>query len=243
MLRDGMHQTAVHTGLALYRTNSLDGGQPLTADAPDGGYVQVACPVEGVTARANPVSFGDHFSQAAMFYRSLTPLEQAHIVEAFTFELGKCHEQAVKERQLQVLADVDESLCAQVAAGLGLPAPQGSPPGDATLSPALSQVATEPGPIAGRKIGVIADAGADLAGIGKLRKAAAKQGASVLVIAPTGGALAHGARQEPVGRHLLTARSVEFDALVVAGGTTPSGDIKLALLLQEAFRHAKALGA
>jgi catalase len=90
---------------------------------------------------------------------------------------------------------------------------------------------------------VIADAGADLAGIGKLRKAAAKQGASVLVIAPTGGALAHGARQEPVGRHLLTARSVEFDALVVAGGTTPSGDIKLALLLQAAFRHAKALGA
>jgi catalase len=144
MLRDGMHQTAVHTGLALYRSNSLDGGQPLTADAPDGGYVQVACPVEGVTARANPVSFGDHFSQAAMFYRSLTPLEQAHIVEAFTFELGKCHEQAVKERQLQVLANVDESLCAQVAGGLGLPAPQGSPSGDVTLSPALSQVATEP---------------------------------------------------------------------------------------------------
>jgi catalase len=136
---------------------SLDGRQPLTADALDGGYVQVACPVEGVTARANPVSFGDHFSQAAMFYRSLTPLEQAHIVEAFTFELGKCHEQAVKERQLQVLANVDESLCAQVVAGLGLPAPQGSPPGDV----ALSQVATEPGPIAGREIGpgvVTADA-------------------------------------------------------------------------------------
>ena len=44
-------------------------------------------------------------------------------------------------------------------------------------------------------------------------------------------------------RTLLTARSIEFDALVVAGGTTPSGDIKLVLLLQEAFRHAKVLGA
>jgi hypothetical protein len=32
---------------------------------------------------------------------------------------------------------------------------------------------------------------------GKLRHAAAKLGASVPVIAPTGGALAHGARQEP----------------------------------------------
>jgi catalase len=243
MLRDGMHQTLVHTGVAPYRPNSLDGGQPLVADAGDGGYVQVARLVEGATVRANPVSFSDHFSQAAVFYRSLTPLERAHLVEAFTFELGKCCEQAIKERELQVLANVDADLCAQVAAGLGLPAPKGSPPSEVTLSTALSQVVTEPGPITGRKIGVIADAGADLAGIGKLRKAAAKLGASVLVIAPAGGVLGRGARQEQVDRTLLTARSIEFDALIVAGGTTPSADIKLVLLLQEAFRHAKALGA
>ena len=62
-----------------------------------------------------------------MFYRSLTRVEQAHIVEAFTFELGKCYEQSIKERELQVLANVDADLCAQVAAGLGLPAPNGKP--------------------------------------------------------------------------------------------------------------------
>ena len=39
-----------------------------------------------------------------MFYRSLTKIEQDHIAEAFTFELGKCYEQAIKERQLEVLA-------------------------------------------------------------------------------------------------------------------------------------------
>ncbi|MGD0068172.1 MAG: catalase-related domain-containing protein [Streptosporangiaceae bacterium] len=178
-----------------------------------------------------------------MFYRSLTPLEQAHIVEAFTFELGKCYEQAIKERELRVLADVDADLCAQVAAGLGLPAPTGSPAQEVTLSPALSQVVTVPWPIAGRKIGVVADAGSDLAGVDKLRKAAARLGATVLVIAPAGGVLRHGARRETVERTLLTTRSVEFDALVIAGGTTPSGDIKLTLLLQEAFRHCKTLGA
>ena len=241
MLRDGMHQTAVHTGLAPYRPNSIDGGEPLVATADEGGYVQTPRPVEGTVVRDSPVSFDDHFSQPTMFYRSLTPLEQAHIVEAFTFELGKCYEQAIKERELQVLANVDADLCAQVAAGLGLPAPDGSPAADAGLSPALSQIVTEPGPIAGRKIGVIADAGADLAGIGKIRKAAAKLGATVLVIAPVGGVLGSGASSQAVDRTLLTARSVEFDALVVAGGTTPSGDIKLTLLLQEAFRHCKVL--
>jgi catalase len=243
MLRDGMHQTAVHTGLAPYRPNSIDDGKPLVATADEGGYVQVSRPVEGTVVRASPASFDDHFSQATMFYRSLTPLEQAHIVEAFTFELGKCYDRAIKERELQVLANVDADLCAQVAEGLGLPAPGGSPAGDVILSPALSQIVTEPGPIAGRKIGVIADAGADLAGLAKVRKAAAKLGATVLVIAPAGGVLSRGARTETVQRTLLTARSVEFDAIVVAGGTTATGDIKLTLLLQEAFRHCKALAA
>jgi catalase len=102
---------------------------------------------------------------------------------------------------------------------------------------------TEPGPIAGRKIGVIADAGADLAGIGKLRRTLAKLGASVLVIAPVGGVLAHGAQTQTADRTLLTARSVEFDALVIADGTSPASDIKLVLLVQEAFRHCKAVAA
>jgi catalase len=212
-----------------------------TAD--EGGYVQATRPVEGTVVRDSPLSFGDHFTQPAMFYRSLTPLEQAHIIEAFTFELGKCYDRAIKERELQVLANVDADLCARVAAGLGLPAPSGRPAADADLSPALSQIVTVPGPIAGRKIGVIADAGADLAGIGKIRRAAAKLGATALVIAPVGGVLGSGARKETVDRTLLTTRSVEFDALVVAGGTTPTSDIKLTVLLQEAFRHGKALGA
>src|SRR6202050_4131212 len=212
MLRDGMHQTAIPAGLAPYRPNSIDGGKPLVATADEGGYVQIPRTVEGTVVRSSPVSFGDHFTQPAMFYRSLTPLEQAHIVEAFTFELGKCCEQAIKERELLVLANVDADLVARVAAGLGLPAPVGSPAADVALSPALSQVVTEPGPIAGRKIGVIADAGSDLAGIGKVRKAAAKLGASVLVIAPSGGVLGSGTHTETADRTLLTARSVEFDA-------------------------------
>jgi len=243
MLRDGMHQSAIPAALAPYRPNSIDGGKPLVATADEGGYVQTPRLVEGTVVRASPVSFGDHFSQPTMFYRSLTPLEQAHIVEAFTFELGKCYERAIKERELRVLANVDADLCAQVAAGLGLPAPDGSPATDAGLSPALSQVITEPGPIAGRKIGIIADAGADFAGVDKVRNAAAKLGATVLVIAAAGGVLSDGAHTQTVDRTLLTARSVEFDALVVAGGTTPTGDIKLTLLLQEAFRHCKVLGA
>jgi catalase len=243
MLRDGMHQTAIHTGTAAYHPNSIDGDEPLLADEKHGGYVQTARRIEGTAVRAQPSSFDDHFSQPTMFYRSLSPIEQAHVVEAFTFELGKVYEKAIKERQLQVLANVDADLCAQVAAGLGLPTPKGSPAKDVTVSPALVQILAEPGRIEGRKIGIIADPGSDLAGVAKLVKAAAALGVTALVVAPVGGVLKSGRRQVTVDRTLATARSIEFDALVIASGTAASADIKLVVMLQEAFRHCKAIAA
>jgi catalase len=243
MLRDGMHQTAIHTGTAAYHPNSIDGDEPHPADEKHGGYVQTPRVIEGTAVRAQPSSFDDHFTQATMFYRSLSPIEQTHVVEAFTFELGKVYEQSIKERELQVLANVDTDLCALVAAGLGLPAPKGSPAENVAVSPALVQLLAEPGRIDGRKIGIIADAGSDLAGIAKLVKATAALGVTALVIAPVGGVLKSGRRSITVDRTLATARSIEFDALVVADGTTPTGDIKLVVLLQEAFRHCKAIAA
>ncbi|MBI3217044.1 MAG: catalase [Mycobacterium sp.] len=243
MLRDGMHQTAIHTGVAPYHPNSIDGNEPAPADDKHGGYVQTTRVIDGTAVRAQPASFDDHFSQATMFYRSLSPIEQAHVAEAFTFELGKVYEQAIKERELAVLANVDTELCALVAAGLGLPAPKGSPATDIVVSPALVQLLAEPGRIDGRKIGIIADAGSDLAGIARLVKATAALGVTALVVAPVGGVLKAGRRQVTVDRTLATARSIEFDALVVASGTAPTADIKLVVLLQEAFRHCKALAA
>ncbi|AGZ42354.1 catalase [Actinoplanes friuliensis] len=239
-LRDGMHQAVVHRGIAPYLPNSLAGTE---GPRPEGGYVQVPRLVEGPKVRANPVSFDDHFSQATMFYASMSGIEKVHLIEAFTFELGKVYEQPIRERMLTVLAEVDTDLCAQVAAGLGLPAPQGTPATDVRPSPALSQITGVPGPIAGRVVGVVAGPGADLAGIAKLRAALTAEGAVLRVISPIGGTLRKGTREEIIERTFLTTRSIEFDALLIAGGAGNLKDIKLTVLLQEAFRHAKAIGA
>lgn len=241
-LRDGMHQTAVHRGQAPYLPNSIDGGGPFTTD----GYVEIPRAISGQAVRENPASFDDHFSQAALFYHSLTPVEQVHVTEAFTFELGKCYEQAIKERYLTVLAKIDTALCAAVAAGLGLPAPTGEPVPHGEVSPTLSQIVLEPGPITGRIIGVVAGPGADLAGIEKLRKPLEAAGAVLRVIAPHGGVLGKGKSKQVVERTFLTARSIEFDAVVVAAGvaeTPDAGDIKARILLLEAYRHSKAIAA
>ena len=63
----------------------------------------------------------------------------------------------------------------------------------------------------------------------------------LLYTAPDGAVLKSGRRSEIVERTLLTAPSIEFDAVIVAAGTAP--DVRQIPLLQEAFRHCKPIVA
>ncbi|GAA3884866.1 catalase [Streptomyces lannensis] len=264
MLRDGMHQTAVPRGVAPYRPNSLDGGCPFQAGADTGAYVEVPVRIpEATKVREAPESFSDHFSQPRRFWLSMSPVEREHIIGAYTFELGKCYEQAIKERALLVLARIDSELCEQVAAGLGLPAADPTaPPADVEPSPALSQVGRT-WPTDGRVIGIVTGPEGDLDGVRTVREAVLEAGMVPLVIAPTGGTLSAAQGELTVQRTYATARSVEFDAVLVAGNpgmgsdaygardakgkpaatSQPASDPRVALLLSEAFRHGKAIGA
>jgi catalase len=207
--------------------------------------------------RANPVSFDDHFSQVRLFWASMTPVEQEHIINAYTFELAKCYEQTIKERQLQCLADIDPVLCAQVATGLGLPAPEPTRPlADVTPSAALSQIGGR-WPADGRVIGIVVDPDGDLDGVSQVRREVFAAGMVPLLIAPHGGLVG----DLPVQRTFATARSVEFDAVLLGGAPVPAPDAlpgrdakagaagsalvdpRVLLLVEECWRHAKAIGA
>lgn len=139
---------------------------------------------------------------------------------------------------------MDTELCQRVAGNLGLEAPAGAPAVDAGSSAALSLVPAAPGPIAGRVVGVLVGPGADGAGVEALGKALDAEGATLYVLAPTGGAVARAGGPLPVDRTTLTTQSVEYDALVVAGGSSAAGlatDPWAAVNLAEAFRHHKVL--
>ncbi|GIJ48214.1 catalase [Virgisporangium aliadipatigenens] len=257
MLRDGFHQHAVHAGVAPYRPNSLDGGNPFPAGDKENAFLDVPVRVaEAPKVRANPISYADHYSQVRLFWLSMSPVEKEHIVRAYTFELGKCYEQAIKERQLRCLANIDPLLCEQVATGLGLPVPEPTEEfADVTPSPALSQVGKKwPGD--GRMVGIVIDPDGDLEGIPLVREAIFAGGMVPLLIGPHGG-MVNGL---PVQRTFLTARSVEFDALLLAGAPAPAPDAlpsrdakaaavatvvtdpRVALLVEECWRHSKVIG-
>ena len=75
-------------------------------------------PVEGVKQRERAVSFGDHYSQATLFWGSMAPPEQDHIVGAFSFELGKVSDDAIQDRQLANLANVLDPAVIVIGGGL-----------------------------------------------------------------------------------------------------------------------------
>lgn len=257
--RDGYHQQAVHGGVAPYKPNSLDGGCPFFAGADEGAFVDVPVTVpEASKVRENPATYDDHFSQARLFWTSMTPVEQEHIVAAYSFELGKCYEQAIKERQLLALANIDDELCARVAQGLGLPAPERTVQYDEPdPSPALSQVG-ETWPTDGRMVGIVVDPDGDLESVAQLRETLLAAGLLPLLVGPHGGDLGDGLVAQ---RTFATARSVELDAVVVAGAAPPAPDAvpardakaggssgvrtdpRVDLLVEECFRHSKAVAA
>ncbi|QOC95324.1 catalase [Micromonospora craniellae] len=259
MRRDGFHQHAVHAGVAPYRPNSLDGGNPFPAGDAENAFVDVPVRVaEAPKVRASPASFDDHFSQARLFWLSMSPVEREHIVRAYTFELGRCYHQAIRERQLQCLANIDPVLCAQVAAGLGLPAPEPTMPlADVTPSPALSQLGRQ-WPTDGRMVGIVVDPDVDLDTVRDVRRAIFAADMVPLLIAPHGGLIG----DLPAQRSFATGRSVELDALLVAAAPAPAPDAppapdsqvgappaagpvdpRVLLMVEECWRHAKAIGA
>jgi len=242
--RDGFGQQAVVEGIAPYNPNSLGRGCPFPAGA--NGFVSVPREVAGTRARVRAPSFSDHFSQATLFWRSMSDTEREHIVGAFSFELGKCLSEDVKDRVLANLAHVDAELTKLVAANLGKAAPKGKPAKDIAVSPSLSLMPSAPSPVTGRVVGVMATDGVDDAGLRSVSRALTAAGALVIVIAPHGGAISGTTGSVNVDKSAMTTQSVEYDALVVAGG---SGTVALgndpytALNLDEAFRHYKPIGA
>jgi catalase len=266
MLRDGLHQHAVHTGVAPYKPNSLDAGCPFTASAAEGGYIEFPTPVAGARrAREAPATFADHYSQARLFWLSLSPTEREHVVAAYSFELSKVREPAIRARTLKTLANIDSYLCGQVAAALGLPTPQADQPqAEVRPSAALSQLGGT-WPTAGRVVAIVADEASDLASVRAARQAVFDADMVPLVLGPTGAPLGGGEDKVAVQRTFAAARSVEFDAVVLAGAPGRGGDAdpardakaaapavsadgaaatdpRIVLLLAEAYRHAKPIG-
>jgi catalase len=251
--RDGHMQMAVPKGRANYEPNSLtkageDGGP---REDPKGGFRTAPVPVEGEKVRLRAETFADHYSQARLFFRSQTEIEQAHLASAIVFELSKVSLTHVRERVLANLQNVDETLAQRVADGLNLPLPKASEPAvapiDLDASPALRIVGKYPDTLKGRKVAILVADGSHGAIIDAVRATVEGDGGSVFIVAPKiGGAKLKGGKTLTADGQLAGSPSVLFDAVAIV-----LSDDGCAQLLKEgaavdfakdAFGHLKAIG-
>jgi catalase len=245
---DGYGQHAVPVGTTSYVKNSLGRGCPALAE--QDVFRHYTERVDGHKIRQRAKSFQDYYSQARMFWKSMSAVEAKHIVAAFGFELGKVEVPEIRRRVVDELNRVDHHLATSVAAKLGLAEPAQEPVDDKMpASPSLSQLNTATDSIATRKIAVLAADGVDVAGVGRFGEAMRRRGAVVEVLAPVGGGTLSGGSggELPVDRAITTMASVLYDAVVVPCGpqsvTTLAGDGYAVHFVAEAYKHLKAVGA
>jgi catalase len=265
--RQGIHRTQINTGRVSYNPNSLGGGCPFQAGKMEGGFTSFEERIDATKIRKRSKSFFDHFSQPALFYQSMTEHEQRHIQNAFSFELGKVKTVPIRQRMVNMLLEIDESLAKIVADNLGLvprrlPQPiTGSIPADAILedyysikgklpiekSPALSMSNKLQKDIKTRKIAFLVCDGVDDKAFTDIKKQLCEKDAVVNIIAPKQGFVTTSkGEQFPIDESFLTAASVLFDAVYVPNKNqikTLVENADAVHFVQEAFKHCKPIAS
>ena len=267
--RDGHMRQQINAGRTSYSPNSLGDGYPFQSKMAEGGFTSYPEKINASKVRERSRSFFDHFSQAKLFFNSQSDPEKNHIIDALSFELGKVETVAIRERMLGILSQVEKSLATAVAYNLGLHVPKKpeepmnhSIPADGDPkqfqpfkaqssideSAALSMVGTIKNSIQTRKIALLASDGMDEASLTTMKKTLEAAGAVTHVIAPKlGNIIASNKAVMAADQSFLTAASVLYDAVYIAGGdlnaANLAGEPDAIHFVNEAFRHCKAIAA
>jgi catalase len=244
--RDGYGRQTINVGQVSYHKNSLADNTPETSTAEEGGYVHYQEKIDGRKIQARSDSFKDHFSQARLFWNSMTPPEKQHIIDAFCFEVGKVKNKDVKQQVVDMFANVDRALATTIADAVGVNPPAATEESTVTeSSPALSQEKTAKLPNT-RKIAVLIGNNFDEDEVNSVVDALLDAGMIVDIVSEKLGEV-HSNNQlsVEVNETFLTVHSVLYDGLYVVGGEADNQqkfENDIADFINEAFRHYKPIG-
>ncbi|MAL98205.1 MAG: catalase HPII [Alteromonadaceae bacterium] len=254
--RDSMHRQTINTGQASYEPNSIDGGWPKeTPPGPEnGGFESHHERIDAHKIRARSDSFGDHYSQAQLFWNSQSDVEKEHIIAAYAFELSKVKRPYIRERVItEILPNISVDLARAVGKMHGLDAPS-SPTASAEelgkssqkTSSALSLMARLPGNIKYRKVALLVADGVDSGQVLDLKQKLEAEGAMAMIIAPTMAPVKGSDGNSVMPDAMLNGQpSVTVDAVIVPGGQDSVSKLAKSgqgrYYLQEAFKHLKVI--
>ena len=204
--------------------------------------------------RGKPEKFAEHYNQATLFFNSQTPVEQAHIIGAFRFELSKVTIPAIRQRMVSGLRNASEELATALAQSLGIELPEAMPRAienvptlELDSAPSLSLMAL-PGEagIATRKVAIIVAEGMAGAPVTQAMDALTQAGAVTRLLSTRLGFVADSeGKHFEVDATLENTPAVLFDALVLPDGRDAvealSKDGRTLEFLKDQYRHCKSI--
>ncbi|WMJ75183.1 catalase [Cytophagaceae bacterium ABcell3] len=260
----GFMKQTINKGKVNYWPNSLGGGCPVMANGDMSGFVHYMEKVEGQKIRKRSESFQNHFSQATLFWNSMSMPEKKHIIKALHFELGKVESKEVRQRMVnEILNNIDHELAVKTAEGIGV-----APPSTSTMdkikesisnavasgrmvedSPALSiERNKKADSIKSRKVAVLVSDGFNYDEVEQVKNKIMEFGGKAKIISKFKGKVKSAEGKElEVDKNHITTGSIMFDAVYVPGGKESVEAMKKqgdALhFINEAFKHCKPIAA
>jgi catalase len=248
----------------------LDGNSPHQSTVEEGGFDSYQEKIDANKIRARSDSFTDHFTQAALFFNSQTEYEQQHMIDAISFELGKCDTEHIRSRVCYVLNQIDKKLAKNVADNLGIEIPKkidgpinrGVPAGadmkkyeskpkkkgGLEKDPALSMANTVKDTIKTRQIAILVADGFNANDVKTMKKALEKEGAMAKIIGMKSNNVTDlDGNEMNVDMALRTVASVLFDAVYIPGGEKSVAALAkksdVIEFINDSFTHCKAIAA
>lgn len=243
--RNGFSRQRIDVGQVSYHKNSLANNTPSTSTAKEGGYVHYAEKVEGKVIKAQSESFNDHFSQARLFWNSMTPPEKQHIIDAFNFEVGKVESKNVRQQVVDMFVNVDKEMATTIADNIGVNKPTGEQSSVTAVSPALSQANTNRFPYS-LKVGVVIGNGFNDVEVKSTIEILSSYGVWVDTIGEKLGMVkGENGLEIMVSQTFSTTAPVLFDSLYIVGGEAINQakfNADTVYYINESFKHYKPIG-
>lgn len=249
--RDGQGQHNITPGRFNYWPNRASVVPPAEAKEAYWDYPEK---IVGFKQRLNSKKFADHFSQAQIFWNSMTPIEQAHIINALCFELAKCDDPSVYENMVQRLADIALPLAQAVAEKVGVAPPQkAGKSNEGRTMKGLSMTEFTPeaqglaSTIATRMIAILIADGFNYIEYEAVKATLTAAGALVFTVGAKRSTI-----MSDVGKgvtpfqHFDANRSTMYDAVYIPGGSHVEilkKNGRAIHWIRESFGHCKAIGA
>lgn len=244
--RDGYSRYRIDVDRVDYRKNSLAHNTPATSSPEEGGFTHYPTKVEGHVTREVPSdSFTDYFSQARLFWNSMSPVEKQHTIELFIYHLGMVKSKSVRQQNVDMFANVDTEMAKIIAENIGAVPPKISNVQITKSSPALSQANT-PHYAYTQKVGIIIGNNFNDREVRNTLDALGKCGVFVDIISEKlGDVVGAGGSTITVNKSFITSDSVLYDSLYIVGGNVQNQknfNYNVMEFVNKAYKHYKPIG-